>query len=177
MKDFLKEGDVFHLKNGMKVYAEIPKKFVYENRKLSNETTSHDIVVGKIVENNVDVSNDVKKLAQDIVDKFSFRLGYKLSISDALAYIQSTIKLSKSEIFVIEEGEFVVIRTSYEGGGTGMGPHDVYPDGHRVYCKKLKDGKYDADGIEINFYQSGCFTAIIEPKHLSVIKTMSKGFL
>ena len=92
-------------------------------------------------------------------------------------HVQSTIKLSKSEIFVIEEGEFIVIRTSYEGGGTGMGLHDVYPDGHRVYCKKLKDGKYDADGIEINFYQSGCFTAIIEPKHLSVIKTMSKGFL
>ena len=35
--------------------------------------------------------------------------------------------------------EYVVIKTSHEGGGTGMGPHDIYPDGHHIYAKKLKE--------------------------------------
>jgi hypothetical protein len=177
MKDFLKEGDVIHLKNGMRVYTQVPEKFVYDNHKMSKKTTSHDVVIGKMLKNDTNVSDDMKSLAKDIVDKFSFRLGHNLSTADALAFIQSKVKLPKSDIFVLDEGEFIVVKTSFEGGGTGMGAHDVYPDGHRVFCKKLKDGKYDDKGIEVNFYQSGCFSAVIEPKQFSVIRTMSKGFL
>ena len=54
-------------------------------------------------------------------------------------------------------GRYVVYKTVFHGGGTGMGPHDVYPDGHHVYCEKLDDRSVKAD-----FYQSGCFTAMIE---------------
>jgi hypothetical protein len=52
-------------------------------------------------------------------------------------------------------GRYLVYRTAMEGGGTGMGPHDVYPDGHHVYCRRLDDG------VEVDFYQTGAFTAMI----------------
>lgn len=32
-------------------------------------------------------------------------------------------------------GKYVVYKTSIDGGGTGHGPHDVYPDGHHVFCE------------------------------------------
>jgi len=49
-------------------------------------------------------------------------------------------------------GEYVVYKTTFDGGGTGHGPHDIYPNGHHVWCEKLDDSKR-----KINFYQSGCF--------------------
>ena len=52
-------------------------------------------------------------------------------------------------------GKYIVTGTSFEGGGTGMGPHDVYPSGHHVYCEKVNNNK-----IKVDFYQSGCFTAM-----------------
>lgn len=53
-------------------------------------------------------------------------------------------------------GRYVVYKTNCDGGGTGMGRHDVYPDGHHVFCRKL-----DAPDIKVDFYQSGCFTAMV----------------
>jgi hypothetical protein len=71
-------------------------------------------------------------------------------------------------------GDYVVTRTADEDGGTGMGPHDVYPDGWHVTAKKLKNGRWDENGIEISFYQSGCFTAMNEK--VPVIRTMKMRF-
>lgn len=53
-------------------------------------------------------------------------------------------------------GQYVVVKTSFGGGGTGHGGHDVYPDGHRVFCEKTDGSKHRVD-----FYQTGCFTAMI----------------
>lgn len=53
-------------------------------------------------------------------------------------------------------GEYIVYKTTYDGGGTGMGPHDVYPDGHHVYAEKANNNK-----IKVDFYQSGCFTCML----------------
>ena len=55
-------------------------------------------------------------------------------------------------------GKYVVTKTAMEGGGCGHGPHDVYPDGHHVFCTSV-DGKHKVD-----FYQSGCFTAMLPNK-------------
>lgn len=55
------------------------------------------------------------------------------------------------------EGKYIVVKTAFDGGGTGHGPHDVYPDGHHVFCVKEDDDK-----VKIDFYQSGSFTAMIE---------------
>ncbi|MBE4286747.1 hypothetical protein HJ070_22990 [Vibrio parahaemolyticus] len=54
------------------------------------------------------------------------------------------------------QGKYIVIKTEMTGGGTGHGANDVYPDGHKVTCKR-EDGKYT-----VSFYQSGCFTAMIK---------------
>lgn len=57
-------------------------------------------------------------------------------------------------------GEYVVETAFSGGGGTGHGPHDVYPDGWYVKARKLKNKKYDPNGPVISFYQSGSFTAM-----------------
>lgn len=51
------------------------------------------------------------------------------------------------------EGKYIVVKTTFDGGGTGHGPHDVYPDGHHVHC-------ISADGSKrkLDFYQTGSFT-------------------
>lgn len=56
-------------------------------------------------------------------------------------------------------GRYVVYKTAFEGGGTGHGPGDVYPDGHHVYCEKMDDSK-----ARVDFYQSGSFTAMLPNK-------------
>ncbi len=53
-------------------------------------------------------------------------------------------------------GRYVVYKTAKDGGGTGMGPHDVYPNGHHVFCERMDD-----QSVKVDFYQSGCFTAMI----------------
>ena len=60
-------------------------------------------------------------------------------------------------------GRYVVEHAALEGGGTAHGPHDRYPDGWHIRARKLKaDGSYDPHGVEIEFYQSGAFTAVNE---------------
>jgi hypothetical protein len=172
----LVEGDVVFIKNGMRVYAEIPEKFVYGNKKLSKELTINEVTIGRSMGNDTDLNEDRDDLITDIVDAFDFRLGFKLKKSDALEFIVLKTKSAKPENFILEEGEFVVTKTQYTGGGYGMGQNDVYPDGHHVTCKKLKDGLYDPKGIEVTFYQSGSFTAMIEPEKIKAIRTMERKF-
>jgi len=69
-------------------------------------------------------------------------------------------KLAHGEVVVAEDfahmaGRYVVFKTASDGGGTGHGPHDVYPNGHHVYCEKL-----DGSGHRLDFYQSGCFSVV-----------------
>lgn len=79
-------------------------------------------------------------------------------------------KLTQTEVTIGEDrkgfntdylaGRYGVVKTTMEGGGTGMGPHDVFPDGHHVTCRKmLRNGKF---GESVSFFQTGCFTAMIE---------------
>ena len=103
----LQEGDVIELKAGMKVYANIPEHFVYENRKGSFSLTRHDVILG---------------------GEFEYLCG-----------------------------KYIVYKTTFDGGGTGHGVNDVYPDGHHVFCMKADD-----ENVKVDFYQSGCFTAMIE---------------
>ncbi len=54
-------------------------------------------------------------------------------------------------------GKYIVTRTAMNGGGTGHGPGDVYPDGWNVTAKMV--GRMHQT---ISFYQSGSFTAMNE---------------
>jgi hypothetical protein len=61
-------------------------------------------------------------------------------------------------------GDYVVVDARMDGGSNGG--NDDYSDGWHVTAKKLGsmslgEGKYNPDGFEINFYQSGCFTCMM----------------
>jgi spermidine synthase len=60
-------------------------------------------------------------------------------------------------------GEYTVLATEYGGGsrGGGMNGHDDYPDGHKVTAKPVK-----GRGPKVSFYQTGCFTAMLESPKL-----------
>jgi len=105
MAKLLEAGDIVRLGADHKVYAQVPKHFVYSNRRGDFDLTRHDV-----------------KLGGD---------------------------------FDYMQGEYVVTKVTSDGGGTGHGPFDVYPDGHHVWCERV-DGKYLVD-----FYQTGAFTAMI----------------
>ncbi|MDK9793706.1 hypothetical protein [Vibrio sp. D431a] len=61
----------------------------------------------------------------------------------------------KDEEFEHLQGLYEVVRTENSGGGRGHGKHDTYPSGHRVFCKKVDSN------CKVDFYQTGCFTAMI----------------
>ena len=106
MTKFLSEGDVILLEEGMSVYADVPKHFLYSNC------------------------------------KGDFELAHgKVEISGELLYLS---------------GKYIVYKTTYDGGGTGHGSHDVYPEGHHVFCMKADD-----HNVRVSFYQSGSFTVVI----------------
>ena len=54
-------------------------------------------------------------------------------------------------------GKYVVTKTTHDGGGTGHGPGDIYPDGHHVFCQHV-----DHPDVQVDFYQTGAFTATIK---------------
>lgn len=169
---FLSVGDVVVLTNGMTVSGEIPAKFAYSDSKLSNKLVNNLIEVGKLYETeNGDVLKYKQELAKAIAEKFDSYLGYHLKLNDALSYVESVVEGKLiDDSFILESGEFVVVKTAMEGGSTGR---DAYPDGHRVYCKRLNaDGTYNPDGTEVKFYQSGCFHGTISPDDISPIRTM-----
>lgn len=61
-------------------------------------------------------------------------------------------------------GRYVVYKTAMDGGGSGQGFNDTYPDGHHVFAERLDD-----HSVKVDFYQSGSFTAML-PKLKPVAK-------
>jgi hypothetical protein len=73
---------------------------------------------------------------------------------------KGSFKLVRSDITINDNfdylaGRYVVINTKMDGGGSTMGGYSEYPDGYHVFCERL------TDKIKVDFYQSGCFTAMI----------------
>ena len=170
----LQEGNVIKLQNGMQVYGLIPEKFVYSNRKISTELTKSEIEIGKVYENDTNLQKVTSNIVKGIIERFSWE-GVNVDVSKVVEFVKENIPEQQKEQFILKEGEFVVIKTTFDGGGTGHGRHDVYPDGHHVFCKALKNGEYDENGIEISFYQSGCFTCMITD--ITPIRDMKMKFI
>lgn len=154
----LKQGDVIELKEGMRVYGEIPESFVITNRKLSNQLYKTDLTVGKVYTNDTKIDTESKQLAKKVVDVFS-TLGSVLDLKVAKEFVDANIKAPKKRNFSIPTGEYVVIGAQMSGGG--MDRFSYVADGHLVTCRRLKDGKFDPKGGMISFYQTGSFTAVI----------------
>lgn len=58
------------------------------------------------------------------------------------------------------EKELLVVKTKMDGGSQG---HDAFPDGLHVYCVVISDVSDNMkEWIKVDFYQSGCFSAVIE---------------
>lgn len=98
-------------------------------------------------------------------DIIELREGYRIYATVPEHFIyrnrKGSFKPTHSEVVIHGElsylsGRYVVYKTSYDGGGTGHGPHDVYPNGHHVFAERL-----DNASIKVDFYQSGCFTAML----------------
>ena len=160
MKNLLKEGDVIVLEKGMKVYGLIPEMFIYSNRKTSDELVNHDIVVGQVYENDTEIEKSIVGVVNNVHAAFEHE-GFKIELSKVSTFVRGNIPQPTPQRYALSTGKFVVVKTSFEGGSHGT--RDDYPDGHRVYCKRLRfDGKYEPEGEAVNFYQSGCFSAMIE---------------
>ena len=172
--NFLRTGDVFELTKGMAVYAQIPEKFVYQNRRTSDELTTTDIVVGQDrITYSEDKLQELRKLANQLTAKSDL-----LQNVDMFAVLKAQCPdLDISDYYDAHAliGDYVVVNTSMSGGGKGHGPNDVYPDGHHVVAKRLADnGTLDPNGFEVSFYQSGSFTAMNE--YVPVIRRMTMTF-
>lgn len=170
----LQEGNVIKLENGMRVYGLIPEKFVYSNRRTSTELTKSEIEIGKTYENDTNLQKVISNITKGVIERFSWE-GVSVDKSKVVEFVKGNVPEQQTEQFILKEGEFIVTKTTFDGGGTGHGPHDVYPDGHHVFCKALKDGKYNENGVEISFYQSGSFTCMITD--IVPIRNMTMKFI
>ena len=177
MKTFLDTGDVFIVEKGMTVYAEIPKRFIYANTRLDMSLDRTDIKVGEIkVAPKINVENESEQIVKHLSDVLSREEKAKIK-EEIKSILQRRKPLPDTFDTSIFEGTYVVTRTAMSGGGTGHGPHDVYPDGYKVAAIKLSNGEtFNPKGLKISFYQSGCFTAMIYPSRIKKIKTMSVSF-
>jgi hypothetical protein len=106
--------------------------------------------MGKLVEGDIIELKEGHKVYADIEERLVFSNTPKSNKK-----VHHEVVLNKSHSNLI--GKYVVYKTAFEGGGTGMGDHDIFPDGWHVYCEKLTN-----PFIKVDFYQSGCFTAVIE---------------
>jgi len=86
------------------------------------------------------------------------------------------VEIGEKKILI--EGSYLVEKTTVDGGGTGHGPGDIYPDGHHVYARRLLKGTEWNTAVQlIDFWQSGSFNRMIEPKNVKVIGKAQKTWL
>lgn len=175
MDRLLKFGDVINLIAGTEVYANIPSKYVYMNQPLSNELTNTKIKLGEVV-NTVGLGGCIDDIVNDIIHAFKFRSGLEVNAPYINEFVNKVVNDSDIKNDKIDTsqyvGDYMVIDTSLDGGGTGHGYYDIYPDGHHVYCQKMKDGQYDPNGFKIDFFQTGSFNVMIAPERVNYIKSM-----
>lgn len=65
----------------------------------------------------------------------------------------------KGDIFSIA---WEVSEVELGGGGTGHGPHDIYPNGNQVKAKGPND-------LTLHFPQSGCFSGMVPPSYIELL--------
>ena len=177
----LKKGDIVTLKEGMKVYASIEERFIYSNAPYRTNKSQTDIKLGEVREVDQErIVSEVKDTVKEIKEKIQRLSGKKIEVSDVMAFVNRYVpKLDPKATYDTSSlcGKYVVVKTSFGGGGTGMGPHDVYPDGFEVFARRLnKNGTYNPNGTQVSFYQTGSFSAMIEPEDIQSEGRMKESF-
>lgn len=145
----LQRHDVIRLEKGMKVYAEVPAK--YFSDPFNNENRRHEVVIGNVYRRTVPPLDDIISTIHGRI-----KTTIPVTVEDVEKFVEGlnldmTEDSFDSSIF---EGEFEVDCAVSDGGGS---THDGgYPNGWHVFCRKK-----DNPEIKVDFYQSGCFTAMI----------------
>jgi hypothetical protein len=128
--NYLKEGDVIELKEGHRIYFNLPEHFVYFNR---------------------------------------------VGVFDKMARTEITVgRLEKGMVTSFLEGKWIVTKTTLDGGGTGHGARDVYPNGHHVFIERESE---EGHTMKADFYQSGAFTAMILPDEIEVVGKAKRNWI
>lgn len=103
----------------------------------------------------------MKKLEEGDVIELNETHAVYASIPEHFAYSnkKGSFKLTRAHVTLKGEmnylcGKYIVTKTAFDGGSTGR---DAYPNGHHVFCARTDDST-----VKVDFYQSGCFTAMIE---------------
>lgn len=159
MTVLLQKGDIIRLEKGMRIYADIPESCYFENSWFSDKIFHGDITIGEVYHRQTEVSK------KEVVSSVFKNINYLIPITEeqVSSFVESLNLDFRKKFFDTSffEGVYEVTRTEYNGGGSqpamcvrGL---DTYPDGWHVYCRKV-----DAPDVKVDFYQSGCFTAMIE---------------
>lgn len=92
-------------------------------------------------------------------------------------YFGSHVKDTEIGRIICKDRKFLVTNVCMRGGGTGMGPHDIFPDGLSIHAIMLTENdEYDEDGKVIDFYLSGCFIddVMAKPEDIKVVGKMKQ---
>lgn len=145
----LQKNDVIRLEKGMTVYAEVPSRYFFDP--FSTEKKSQVVIIGKEYRRQVPNQDTIifeihKKIESTIPVTYE-------QVEDFVEGLGLDMKEDSFDSSIFE-GEYEVDFAVSDGGGS---THDGgYPNGWHVFCHKK-----DNPEIEVNFYQSGCFTAMI----------------
>ncbi len=166
MKNQLQKGDVFEVKAGMMVYADIPERYVYQNQAYSMKQTQTEVKAGKVY---TAVTSQLGLALIYMANAAESHLGINIPQGDILGFVRKYLP-ALPETYDTKDimGEYVVTGAKYCGGDREEG----YPDGWFIVAKKLNsDGTYNEAGTKINFYQSGAFSIVNE--YVPVIRKMA----
>ena len=144
MDRLLKRGDIFKVREGMKVCASIPEKFDFYGNyllSLSEKMRQTTIEIGR----KYVISEDDKKRYMVELEKemYKFLSKHKIEMdNENIKLFMSKVKLNMeaeefdTSIFV---GEYVVVNI------------DCYEN--KVTAKKLNNGTFDSESLEVEFFQ------------------------
>jgi hypothetical protein len=149
----LQKGDVIELKSGHTVYGKLDKRF---------GGYGHDVIlIGHLYHESVPLKKGDEGYDPDFLKKEYAKQqdpNYK-GFKGVVGTPSKIISTFDSSIFA---GKYVVLYATYDGGGSQGTPSgtEYYPNGYHVFCQQIVNGKIC--GYEVDFYQSGSFTAMIE---------------
>ena len=153
----LQKGDIIRLEKGMKVYAVLPA--IFQDYRITSPVTvgrRTDIKIGTVYHRDA-VSKD------NLTSKLIERIDRVIEVTEeqVSTFVDSlnpdlSAKDFDTSIYV---GEYIVECVSCDGGGCQhnmSGGLESWPNGWHVFCTKQDD-----PSIKVDFYQTGCFTAMI----------------
>lgn len=146
----LKHGDIIQLEPGMEVYTYIPSMFLLYGAFFDTKPSHTKVTIGEIFKN---VPESVQFLTDEIFKKIHPILPVtKDQITNFINTLNFDDEIEELDTSIYA-GEYKVIEAFFDGGSKCF---DL-PDGWHVFCQKVNDPL-----VQVDFYQTGCFTAMIE---------------